>query len=149
MVEGAIASLESSLKVRLLPRSQSPTDGLVLRTASFPLGCDDATLTKLAPIAQYIVDAELARTRVTDAGMKSLGQFINLRNLDLSHTEVTSMGVRSLIQLRKLEVLNLTGTSVDEAAVVSLKRNKASARIYTFPTDDAKDPLDARATHGS
>lgn len=87
----------------------------MLRTASFPAGCDDATLAKLAPIAHYIVDAELARTKVTDAGIKSLAHFINLRKLDLSHTAVTSLGVRSLTQLRKLEVLNLTGTSLDES----------------------------------
>lgn len=127
-----IARLESSLNVRLLPRSQNPTDGLVLRTASSPEACDDAALASLAPVARYIVDAELSRTSVTDAGLKSLSGFTNLRWLDLSHTQVTSPGVSALIGLKKLEVLNLTATFVDDAGVDLLRKNGVLKRVYHF-----------------
>ena len=67
-----MTELESSLGVRLVPRSQNPTDGLILRTASAPERCSDATLEQLAPVANLIVDAELARTKVSDKGMKTI-----------------------------------------------------------------------------
>src|SRR5262249_789548 len=109
-----IARLETELGVRLIPRSLNPRDGLTLRTVGAPLRCDDRTLAALRPIADLIVDAELARTKITDAGMKTLGSFVNLPSLDLSHTAVTSPGVASLTNLGKLESLNLTATDVDD-----------------------------------
>jgi uncharacterized membrane protein len=127
-----IASLESSLGVQLVPRSQNPTDGLILRTASAPAGCNDATLAQLAPVADLIVDAELARTSVTDKGMPAIASFSNLRSLDLSHTAVTSAGVKELVKLDKLESLNLTQTKVTSDGVADLQAKPAMKRLYLF-----------------
>jgi hypothetical protein len=129
-----IAALEKSLGVRLVPRSQVPTDGLVLRTASAPGRCDDAALAKLAPLAEFIVDAELARTKVTDAGLKSLAAFRNLRALDLTRTAVTSSGVDALVELKSLEAINLTGTAIDDRGVAKLKAMPALKRVWLFGT---------------
>ena len=70
-----IIDLEKELSVRLVPVSQVVTDGLILRTVNNPDKVDDATLDRLAPVAALIVDAELARTKVTDAGLASLARF--------------------------------------------------------------------------
>jgi mono/diheme cytochrome c family protein len=136
-----IAALEKVLGVRLTPRSQTSTDGLVLRTASAPGRCDDAALAKLAPLAELIVDAELARTKVTDAGLKSLATFRNLRTLDLTRTAVTSSGVATLTELKFLEALNLTGTAIDDSGVAKLKAMPALKRIWLFGTK-ATEPSD-------
>ena len=127
-----IAALEAELGLRLVPRSQNPTDGLILRTVSFPERCDDATLARLAPVAPLIVEAELARTRVTDAGLKSLTAFVNLRSLDLSYTMVTAMGVRSLASLARLEALNLSGTAVGARSLGALRSSRTLKRLYLF-----------------
>ncbi len=129
-----IAALEASLGVQLVPRSQIPTDGLILRTASFPAHASDATIARLAPVRSLIVDAELARTAVTDAGLAPLATFTNLRKLDLSYTAITSSGLRALAPLRQLETLNLTGTATSAAGVASLKSNPALKHIYLFQT---------------
>jgi uncharacterized membrane protein len=127
-----IAALEASLGVRLVPRSQNPTDGLILRTASAPRHCNDATLQQLAPVADLIVDAELARTDITDQGLLSIAAFSNLRFLDISHTAVTSAGVKSLATLDKLESLNLTETKVTQDGVAELRTKPSVKRIYLF-----------------
>ena len=127
-----IAGLESSLGVRLVPRSQNPTDGLILRTASAPERCSDATLEQLAPVANLIVDAELARTKVTDNGLKTIAGFSNLKSLDLSHTAVTSAGTNDLAKLDKLEFLNLTETKVTPDAITELQKKPSLKRIYSF-----------------
>jgi uncharacterized membrane protein/mono/diheme cytochrome c family protein len=129
-----IAALQAKLGVRLVLRSQDPQDGIILRTTSAPERCDDAVLLALKPIADLIVDAELARTKVTDEGMKALGTFSNLRYVDLSYTGVTSRGLASLTNLAKLESLNLTATGADDQGVLPFRHKKGLRHLYLFGT---------------
>ena len=129
-----ITSLEHELGVQLVPRSRNPEDGLILRTVSAPERCDDVAIARLKVIGMLIVDAELARTKVTDAGLKTLATFSNLRVVDLAHTAVTSAGVPILARLSRLESLNLTATVVDDAGVVALRRKQTLKRLYLFET---------------
>jgi hypothetical protein len=126
--------LARTLGVRLVPRSSVPTDGLVLRTASAPAVCDDAVLAKLAPVADIIVEAELARTRVTDTGLEAVGHWTNLVRLDLTHTAVTSDGVARLASLTRLETLNLTATKVDSRGVALAKKLPVLKSVWAFGT---------------
>ena len=129
-----ITSLEHELGVRLVPRSRNPEDGLILRTVSAPERCDDVALARLRVIGTLVVDAELARTKVTDAGLKTLATFSNLRTVDLAHTAVTSAGVPILARLSRLESLNLTATVVDDAGVAALRRKQSLKRLFLFET---------------
>lgn len=124
--------LALQLGVRLVPRSRVATDGLVLRTASSPARCDDTVLAKLAPLADLIVEAELARTKVTDAGMAAVAAWTNLVRLDLSRTAVSSAGVLKLSPLAKLESLNLSETKVDGAGVATLRSYPALKKLWVF-----------------
>ncbi|HLQ13723.1 MAG TPA: c-type cytochrome domain-containing protein [Steroidobacteraceae bacterium] len=132
-----IASLEAALGIQLVPRSQVPTDGLILRTASFPARANDAAIARLVPLGPFIVDAELARTAITDAALKSLASFANLRRLDLSYTAITADGLHALVALKRLETLNLTGTAANAAAVAGLRSNPALEHVYLFQTPAA------------
>lgn len=127
-----IRQLETELGVRLVPRSQQAGDGLILRTASNPRRGDDAALARLAPIAELIVEAELARTPVTDAGLAALGRWTNLRSLDLSRTRVTGQGVTALAGLPHLEALNLTDSAVDAAGIQRARAFPALRRLWVF-----------------
>jgi uncharacterized membrane protein len=142
-----IAGLETRFGVRLIPRSQNPGDGLILRTVSAPERCNDSVLTALRPIADLIVDAELARTKITDEGVKTLGGFRNLHSLDLSYTAVTSRGLASLTNLSKLESLNLTATDVDDRGVLPFRRKPGLRHLYLFLTKCSQDanPADGAA----
>jgi hypothetical protein len=132
-----IAALEAALGIRLTPRSAVATDGLILRTASAPGRCDDAALPRLGPVADLIVDAELGRTKITDAGLKSLAGFVNLRRLDLTRTAVTSAGLAALGSLKALETLNLTDTAVDGTGMTHLQTMPALRRVWLFGTPAA------------
>jgi mono/diheme cytochrome c family protein len=147
-----IRALEKELGVKLAPRSLVPTDGLVLRTASAPSRCDDAALAKLAPVAAYIVEAELARTKVTDVGLAAIARWENLRSLDLTRTAVTSGGIAELVALKKLERLNLTSTGVDDAGMNALRAIPALQRLWVFETnvaDSTGDPWEGIQAKGS
>lgn len=144
----AIVALERELGVRLAPRSQVPTDGLVLRTASAPARCNDATLARLTPVAALIVDVELARTQISDTGLAELAKWENVRSVDLTRTKVTSVGVAALASLPKLESLNLTDTDVDDGGVEPLKRAPALKRLWVFGTKvTAADEPAASGSH--
>lgn len=130
----AATELARTLGVRLVPRSRGPTDGLVLRTASAPLRCDDAVLAQLAPYADLIVEAELARTKITDNGLGSLAACENLRSLDLTRTAVTARGLPALGALKKLETLNLTDTAVDATGAAALQTLPALRHLWLFGT---------------
>jgi len=129
-----IQALADQLGVRLVPRSQNPQDGLILRTVSAPEHCDDSVLAALKPVADLIVDAELARTKVSDGGAKILATFPNLRSLDLSHTAVTSRGLAPLKNLPKLESLNLTSTAVDDQGIRPFRHKPGLRHLYLFDT---------------
>lgn len=133
--------LAATLGVRLLPRSRVPTDGLVLRTASDPARCDDRALAQLAPVADLIVEAELARTKVTDAGLAAIATWQNLARLDLSRTTVTSAGLGQLASLAKLEALNLSQTQVDAVGVAAVRALPALKEVWAF--DTAAEPAAA------
>ena len=125
-------ALARSLGVKLAPRSRIPTDGLVLRTASDPAVCDDAVLARLAPVGDLIVEAELARTRVTDKGMQSVGTWVNLERLDVTRTGVTSDGVALLAQLGRLDSLNLTQIKVDDRGIALAKQMPSLRHLWAF-----------------
>ena len=129
-----IAALQSKLGVQLVLRSQDPQDGLILRTVSAPQRCNDEALRALKPIADLVVDAELARTEVTDEGLRTLASFPNLRHVDLSYTAVTSRGLAPLATLAKLETLNLTATTVDDQGVLPFRHKKGLQHLYLFGT---------------
>lgn len=129
-----IAALETQLGVRLIPRSQNPRDGLILRTVSAPERCNDRVLAALKPVADLVVDAELARTKITDAGLETLASFSNLRSVDLSRTAVSSRGLAPLAGLNKLESLNLTSTDVDDEGVQPFRRKPGLRHLYLFGT---------------
>ncbi len=133
--------MERELGVKLAPRSQVATDGLVLRTASAPARCDDATLARLAPVAAFIVEAQLARTQISDAGLAALATWENLRLLDLTRTAVTSGGLAELAKLTKLETINLTDTAVDDTGLDKLRAAPSLQRLWVFGTKvtDAKE----------
>jgi hypothetical protein len=142
-----IQALQTELGVRLVLRSQNPRDGLILRTATAPERCDDAALARLKPIADLIVDAELARTKITDTGVSTLASFPNLRTVDLSHTAVTSQGLARLENLGKLESLNLTATDVDDQAVRPFRHKSGMRHLYLFETkcSDGTKPAERKS----
>ena len=139
-----IAALEARFPVRLVPVSQSATDGLILRTISTADRVDDAVVAGLAPLSELIVDAELARTRITDKALSVIAKFSNLRRLDLAHTRITSAGMERLGPLTKLQSINLVATQVDDSAWSALRRMPALLHIYGFETNLKAANSDAR-----
>jgi len=80
----------------------------------------DKELAELAPLAGKITRLELGRTKVTDAGLKTISGFAVLTWLDLHETAVGDGGLSALKGLAELRTLNLFKTAVTDAGLSAL-----------------------------
>jgi uncharacterized membrane protein len=97
-------------------------------------GADDAALALLAGLEEELVGLDLARTRVSDAGLDELARFTALRRLHLEGTAIGDAGLAHLAGLRRLEYLNLWGTRTSDAGLAHLAGLTALRRLYLWRT---------------
>jgi len=95
---------------------------------------DDAALESLKGVSEQLVWLNLANTSVTDAGLKSLAGFKNLRRLHLEKTGVGDAGVESLKGLAELQYLNLYSTKVTDKGLASISGLKKLKNVYLWQT---------------
>ena len=95
---------------------------------------DDAALESLKGVSEQLVWLNLANTSVTDAGLKVLAGFKNLRRLHLEKTGVGDEGLGSVKGLAELQYLNLYGTKVTDKGLASLGGLKKLKNVYLWQT---------------
>lgn len=96
--------------------------------------CDDAKLEVLLPLKDQIAQVDLARTIITDAGLKTIGQLPRLASLDLRQTQITDTGLLHLTKSTHLRTLNLYGTQVSDAGLKHLHGLKGLRNVYLWQT---------------
>jgi hypothetical protein len=94
----------------------------------------DAQLADLAPVDQQVAALNLARTHVTDDGLKALEPLKNLRKLHLENTKIGDAGLTHLKGLTHLEYLNLYGTQVTDSGLAQLEGLKNLKSLYLWQT---------------
>ncbi len=94
----------------------------------------DEQLAALRPVAEQIIWLDLARSQITDEGMKTINQMRNLEQLHLENTNITETGVAQLAALTKLEYLNLYGTNVGDGIFEHFKDLSRLKKLYLWQT---------------
>ncbi|MGQ0634842.1 MAG: DnaJ domain-containing protein [Planctomycetaceae bacterium] len=97
----------------------------------------DAFLRSLAEAGKdlrYLVDLDLAGTRVSDAGLVLVQNLRNIQRLNLARTGVTAAGLRVLQALGDLQWLNLAGTSIGWWGRQTLKRALSGVQVVATET---------------
>ena len=140
-----ILRMQHGVGAKLVPVSANPSDGLILRTADVAPAFGDAQLAEFRKYAPYIVEAQLARTAITDASFDTLKTFANLRALHLEGTAITGADLGKLRSLTQLTYLNLSGTRVTAQSIAPLKTMPNLLHLYLFDTPAQPD----QATAGS
>ncbi len=103
----------------------------------------DDQLQLLEPVADQIVWLDLARSQVTDEGLKTIGKMRALERLHLENTSVTDTGVAELGSLAQLEYINLYGTQVGNAIFTTFETLPKLKKVYVWQTN-----VDATAARG-
>lgn len=80
----------------------------------------DLTLARKLPALKALEYLDLARARVSNAGLERIAGLTALRELNLSYAELDDAGLAKLAPLKNLENLNLDSTHVTDAAVPTL-----------------------------
>lgn len=91
-------------------------------------------LEELQPLSQQIVSLNLAKMPVSDADVKTILLFKNLRRLNLSFTRLTDAGVKTLAGLKSLQQLSLSGTGVTAAIAPMLAQLPQLRQVYLWQT---------------
>jgi len=75
-----------------------------------------------AESAEDLVLMDFRHCKLTDAGLKELAGFPNLRQIDLISNRITDAGLKELGRFKSLSTLHLQGTLVTDAGVRDLAR---------------------------
>ncbi|MDF1825509.1 MAG: hypothetical protein P1U68_12755 [Verrucomicrobiales bacterium] len=103
----------------------------------------DDQLALLEPVADRIVWLDLARSQITDNGLKVVSKMNALERLHLENTSVTDEGITHLGNLTGLEYLNLYNTKVGNGIFTTLAALPNLKKLYVWQTE--VDPAEARA----
>jgi uncharacterized membrane protein len=141
-----IQQMQRGLGAKLVPLSAKASDGLILRTVDMSSSFGDAQLAQFEKFAPYIVEAELARTAVTDASFDTLKRFTHLRALHLEGTSITGSNLAKLSGMTQLTYLNLSGTKVTSQSVAPLRKMSNLRHLYLFNTPAEPVENTARST---
>lgn len=95
----------------------------------------DEQLKLLEPVSDRVVWLDLARSQVTDAGLKTIGKMRALERLHLENTPVTDAGVAELGSLSQLEYLNLYGTQVGNGIFTTFETLPNLKKVYVWQTN--------------
>jgi Leucine Rich repeat len=89
-------------------------------------------LIKHRPALEFLLRLDLAGSRVSDAGLKSLQGLPLLEQLDLSGSQITGRGVsRALGELPNLRWLNIAGMSINWWQRWRLRRSRPNVKIVS------------------
>ncbi|MGE3109494.1 MAG: c-type cytochrome domain-containing protein [Phycisphaerales bacterium] len=138
----AIAAIRASL-VHVEPVSRE-SNLLVISFAAVAPTIDDAAAERLLrPVAEYVGDLDLARTRISDATLGLVASMKEVRRVNLSATGVTDAGVARLAGLEHLEELILTGTGVTGKIAETLERLAGLKKVYVWKTGLSEEEVAA------
>jgi hypothetical protein len=98
----------------------------------------DAGLAPLAPIADKVVSLDLARTKVTDAGLSAVAAMNNLTELHLEGTTISDAGLDHVKGLAALEYLNLYNTKVTDAGLTKIAGLSKLKSLYLWQSGVTK-----------
>jgi hypothetical protein len=98
----------------------------------------DSGLDALGPIADKVASLDLARTKVSDAGLAKLAAMKNLQELHLENTGIGDAGLDHLKGLASLEYLNLYNTKVTDAGLAKLAGLSKLKALYLWQSGVTK-----------
>lgn len=91
-------------------------------------------LADLLALKKQIVELNLNKMPASDADLKVINQFENLRILNLNFTNITGEGLAQLASLTNLQRLSLSGTKITQKAVALLGNKKSLREVFVWNT---------------
>lgn len=156
-IKGYLTSvLLQSERKPLIPVEEVPTakesDVLALRTKGvlvIPVGAEtnylsvnfvnareatDKDLALLLPLKRQLLWLDVGRTKITDEGLKTIGQLSTLTQLNIEHTNISDAGVENLKTLSELTTLNMVAVKISDHALDHLSKLPKLEKVFLYET---------------
>ena len=95
----------------------------------------DNDLSLLLPVKSQLIWLNLGRTKITDEGLKTIGQLSNLSQLNLEHTKIRNTGLAHLTTLSQLTQLNLIGDDIGDEGINQLSKLPKLEKLLLYQTN--------------
>ena len=99
----------------------------------------DADLLLLLPLKDQLIWLNVGRTKITNEGLKTIGQLSNLSQLNLEQTSIQDNGLAHLTKLSHLTSLNLIGNDISDKGTSHLSRLPKLEKVYLYQTKVTAD----------
>ena len=129
----SLAELEK-LSLLAMPIAQN-TNALYVNASYVGDKFGDEQGKKLSGVSGQLLWLNLARTKVSDAGLAEIAKCTKLTRLHLENTKITDAGLVHVAKLANLEYLNLYGTKVSDKGMAHLKKLKKLRKIFLWKTE--------------
>ncbi len=130
------------LGVLAMPIAQN-TNAIYVNASYLGKNFNDNHLKKLLPLSNQLLWLNLARTGITDEGLKIVSNFKLLQRLHLENTSITSKATIHISKLSQLEYLNLYGTEVSDESVANLKDLSSIKKLFLWKTNFTQQGADS------
>lgn len=91
-------------------------------------------LTELLEVKKQVVSLDLHKMPVTDADLKTIAKFENLRDLNLNYTDITGNTLKDLSPLKYLRSLSMAGTQLNANTLTQLNGFKNLTELTIWNT---------------
>jgi uncharacterized membrane protein len=95
---------------------------------------DPKVLNDLLEIKKQVVSLDLHKMPVTDADLKTIAKFENLRALNLNYTDITGNTLKDLSSLKYLRSLSMAGTQLDPHTLDAISSFKSLTELTIWNT---------------
>ena len=130
----AVQEASEEIGFSMIPVSEQD-DRLSISVVNCANQFGNAELAALKPVESHIAWLDLARSKVTDEGMKIVSRMKQLEQLHLENTSITDAGVARLAGLTELDYLNLYGTKITDASLAHLSDMRNLRKLYLWQTE--------------
>ncbi len=134
-----IKKLNNEYRVINSKSKTSPALDVTLYNSAF---YTPATLNEMIEIKDQIVSLNVSKTPISDADLKTIGQFKNLKKLNLNFTKITGNGLQNLAANTQLVSLSLAGINLTiNNLELFLKKNKTINTLSLWNTNLTEDNI--------
>lgn len=95
----------------------------------------DSDLSLLLPLKNQLLWLNVGRTKITNEGLKIIGQLSNLTQLNLERTNIGDEGLSHLSTLSQLGQLNVVGNKITDSGIKHLSALPKLEKVFLYQTD--------------
>ncbi len=101
----------------------------------------DAEMLEFCRVFANVEKIDIARTRVTDVGVRALSKLRNLQHVDLTEDKISDDSLRYLAQAPNLRKVCVPGSAVTADGIIELMRRHPGVTIEYTPDEDGVETV--------